>query len=127
MRNVLEKTNSCHMNMNINTLLPVYIEIPLTTFENKPELPLIHTATDFFQQQEVSIPVKPEEDKVSLVVKRGNLSTNKLWVLRKKCSKHAADAVAQSSGKVIQNNLWVVFCWFLSSSLNNKYRDKPWT
>lgn len=68
--------------------------------------------------------MKPEEDEVSLVVESGNLSTYKLWILRKKCSKQTADAVAQSSGEVIQNDLWIVFCWCLSFSLYSNERVK---
>ena len=69
------------------------------------------------------IPVKPEEDEVSLVVKSGNLTTFKLWILRKQCSKHAADAVSQPSGEVVQNDLWVVFSWVFSSSLHRGKRE----
>lgn len=67
--------------------------------------------------------MKPEEDEVSLVVESGNLSANKLWILRKQSSKHAADAVAQSGGEVVQNDLRGVLCWLLSFSLNHKHTE----
>lgn len=53
-------------------------------------------------------PVKSEKDKVSLVVEGGDLSTHKLRVLWKEGSKHAADAVTQTRGEVVEDNLWRV-------------------
>lgn len=61
--------------------------------------------------------MEPEEDEVSLVVESCNLSTNKLRVLWEESSKQTADGVSQTSGEVIEDDLWRVFGWVFTSSL----------
>lgn len=62
--------------------------------------------------------MESEKDKVSLVVESGDLATYELRVVRKESGKHASNAVAQTSGEVVQNHLWVVICWVLPSPLH---------
>lgn len=62
-------------------------------------------------------PVESKKDEISLVVESGDLSTQKLGVLRKECSEHPADAVSQTCGEVIEDHLGMVISWILASSL----------
>ena len=54
------------------------------------------------------IPVKSEEDEVSLVVKGDHLSSTKLRVVGEQGSKHPSNGVTQSGGEVVQDHLWLV-------------------
>ena len=53
----------------------------------------------------------PEEDEVPLVVEGDHPSAPELWVMGEEGSKHAPHCVAQTSGQVVQNNLWNVTGW----------------
>lgn len=66
------------------------------------------------------LPVKPEKNEVPLIVKCGDLTAHKLWIMRKQSSKHPADGVTQSSREVIKDDFWDVLRWVLTSSLVRK-------
>ncbi len=53
----------------------------------------------FYELQ--AVPVMSEEDEVSLVVKRGNSATLKLWIMGKQGGKQTTNSVTQSSVEVV--------------------------
>ncbi len=70
------------------------------------------------------LPVKPEKNEVSLIVKCGDLTAHKLWIMRKQSSKQPADGVTESSREVVKDDFRDVFRWVLTSSLVSKNRSK---
>lgn len=61
--------------------------------------------------------MEPEKNEVPLVVEGDHLSAQKLGVLWEKSSEQSSDAVAQTCGEVVQNHLWIVFCWIFAPPL----------
>ena len=64
--------------------------------------------------------MEPEEDKVSLVVEGGDLSTQKLRVLWEEGGEQPSDAVAQTCAEVVEDHLRRVFSRVFASSLQRE-------
>lgn len=71
-----------------------------------------------------SSPVKSEEDIISLIMKRGNLPSNKLRIMGKERCKHPSNRMAQPCCKIIQNYFRYVLCGVFASSLQNHEKKK---
>lgn len=67
--------------------------------------------------------MKPKEDEISLVVKGGHLSSNELRVVGEERSEQSADAVAETRGEVVQDDLRVMFCGLFPSSLTKQHKS----
>lgn len=66
--------------------------------------------------------MKSEEDEISLVVKGGHLSSDKLWVVGEERGKQSADAVAEARCEVVEDDLRAVFCRLFPSSLTKQHK-----
>lgn len=74
----------------------------------------------YMSSQSTSSPVEPEKNEVSLVVEGDHLSAQKLWVLGEEGGKESSDAVAQTSGEVVQNHFGIMFCWIFAPPLRKR-------
>lgn len=65
----------------------------------------------------------PEEDEISLIMKRHNTSTSKSGILAEQRGEHPPDTTAQSRIEIIQNQLWFMCsCSAMVFNIGSQYK-----